>query len=97
MMNKTISHYRILAQIGEGGMGTVYKGKDTKLKRTVAMKFLSPKALGSSEEKKRLINEARSAAALTHPNICTIYEIDEADGDVFIAMEFLNLAFYLWE
>ncbi len=87
MIGKTISHYRILEKLGEGGMGVVYKAEDTKLKRTVALKFLTPQALGSEDEKTRFIHEAQAAASLTHPNISTIYEIDEADGQTFIAME----------
>ncbi|KPJ61156.1 MAG: hypothetical protein AMJ46_02170 [Latescibacteria bacterium DG_63] len=87
MVGKTISHYRILEKLGEGGMGMVYKAEDTKLKRTVALKFLASQALGTDEEKARFLHEAQTAAALNHPNICTIHEIDEADGQTFIGME----------
>ncbi len=90
MIGKTISHYKILEKIGEGGMGVVYKAEDTKLKRTVALKFLSPQAVGSEEEKKRFIHEAQAAAALHHSNICTVYEIDEVEGQTFIAMAYLD-------
>ncbi len=90
MIGKTISHYKILEKIGEGGMGVVYKAEDTKLKRTVALKFLSPQVVGSEEEKKRFIHEAQAAAALHHPNICTVFEIDEAEGQTFIAMAYLD-------
>jgi TolB-like protein/Flp pilus assembly protein TadD/predicted Ser/Thr protein kinase len=90
MLGKTISHYRILDKLGEGGMGVVYKAQDTKLKRTVALKFLSPQALGSEKERTRFVNEAQAAAALDHPSICTVHEIDEADGQTFIAMAYIE-------
>ncbi|UCF05239.1 MAG: protein kinase [bacterium] len=90
MIGRTISHYKILDELGEGGMGIVYKAEDTKLRRTVALKFLSPRALGTEDEKARFIHEAQAAAALNHPNICTVYEIDEADGQPFIAMEYIE-------
>ena len=90
MIGKTISHYKILEKIGEGGMGVVYKAEDTKLQRTVALKFLSPQAVGSEEDKKRFYREAQAAAALDHPNICTVYEIDEVEGQTFIAMAFIE-------
>ncbi len=87
MIGKTISHYKILEKLGEGGMSVVYRARDTKLDRHVALKFLSPHILGTAEEMARFIHEAKAAAALNHPNICTVYEIDEADGQIFIAME----------
>ena len=90
MIGKTISHYKILDKLGEGGMGVVYKAEDTKLKRTVALKFLASQSLGTPEEKTRFVHEAQSAAALDHPNICTVYEIDEADGHTFIAMAYVD-------
>ena len=90
MIGKTISHYKILEKLGEGGMGVVYKAQDTKLKRTVALKFLRPQALTGEQEKSRFTNEALAAAALDHPSICTIHEIDEIEGRTFIAMGYVE-------
>ena len=90
MIGKTISHYKILEKLGEGGMGVVYEAQDTKLKRTVALKFISQGSVGDEEDKNRFVREAQAAAALDHPNICPVYEIEEAEGQTFIAMAYLD-------
>jgi serine/threonine protein kinase len=82
--------YKILKEIGRGGMGIVYKAEDTRLKRTVALKFMPPELTREPEAKERFAREAQAAAALSHPNICTIFEIDEKEGKSFIAMEYIE-------
>jgi len=90
MVGRTLSHYRILDELGRGGMGVVYRALDTTLGREVALKVLGGHAERDAEQERRLRVEARAAAALTHPAVSTIYEIDVADGDTFIAMELVR-------
>jgi serine/threonine protein kinase len=90
MIGKTILHYNILEKLGEGGMGVVYLAEDTKLKRQVAIKFLPHHISANEEERKRFKIEAQAAAALNHPNIATIYAIEESDFEVFIVMEYIE-------
>jgi len=89
MIGQTISHFRILEKLGEGGMGVVYRAEDTLLRRSVALKFLSRQALSNDQLRARFLREAQAAAALDHPSICTVHGIEESDGQMFIVMAFI--------
>jgi serine/threonine protein kinase len=90
MIGRTLKHYEIESLLGKGGMGVVYRARDTRLHRPVALKLLSPGLVSDPDRKSRFLLEARAAAALTHPAIAQVYDIDEADGQLFIAMEFID-------
>src|SRR3954468_4231351 len=90
MLRRTVSQYRIDAPLGSGGMGVVYRGTDTRLGRAVAVKFVSDHLAHDPQAIERLHAEARASSALNHPNICTIFDVGEADGHPFIVMELLK-------
>src|SRR5580765_4052788 len=90
MVGKTILHYRILKEIGKGGMGVVYKAEDTKLNRIVAIKALAADLVGDQKARARFLREARAASAIDHPNICTVYEINEAEDVMFFVMQYID-------
>src|SRR5277367_1486276 len=90
MLGQKIGHYRIEQKLGEGGMGVVYRAFDEKLQRDIALKFLGVLPSGSAVSHERVLQEARAISALNHPNICTIYEVGEAEGKPYIAMEYVE-------
>jgi serine/threonine protein kinase len=90
MFGKTISHYKILEKLGEGGMGIVFKAHDTKLDRDVALKFLPTHLISNKVEKKRFLHEAKAAAQLNHPNVCDIHDIVDEGDQPFIVMEYVE-------
>ena len=90
MIGQTISQYKILEKIGEGGMGVVYKAQDVKLNRVVALKFMPAASQVNEEDRQRFLQEAQSAALLNHPNVCTIHDIKDEGEHHFIVMEFVD-------
>src|SRR5512140_2506386 len=90
LTGSSLGRFRVLSPLGRGGMGVVYRAEDEALRREVALKVLPPSATGDEERRRRLLREARAAAAVNHPNIATIYEVGEADGRIYIAMELVQ-------
>ncbi len=90
MIGRTLGHYQVLSRLGEGGMGVVYKARDTHLDRFVAVKVLPPEKVADPDRKRRFVQEAKAASALNHPHIVHIYDIDQSDGTDFIAMEYVE-------
>src|SRR6185369_12457646 len=90
LVGTKVGHFRVTAPLGRGGMGVVYRAEDQTLRREVAFKVLPPSYAGDAERRRRLLREARAAAAVNHPNIATIYEVGEADGRIYIAMELVR-------
>ena len=89
MIGRRIAHFEIVERLGEGGMGAVYRARDQHLDRDVALKVLLPEAVGNADRRRRFVLEAKAASGLNHPNIVHIYDIDEVDGELFIAMEYV--------
>ena len=90
LIGTTLKHYRVETQLGKGGMGVVYRARDTRLDRPVALKMITPGLIADPDRRARLLLEARSAAAISHPAIAQVYDIDEVDGNLFIAMEYVD-------
>ena len=90
MIGQTISHYKITAKLGEGGMGVVYKAEDTRLDRIVALKLLAQDLMRDEENRKRFLREAKAAAGINHPNVCTVHEISDFEGRDFLALEYID-------
>ena len=90
LVGRTVGHYRFLEKVGQGGMGVVYRGQDTRLNREVALKLINPELLADADIRRRFLREAQAASALSHPNVCTIHAIEEFDDQLFLVLEFLE-------